>query len=264
MAGQARTNEFLLTTATVMIGPQAKVMELSPALHSLGLAKNVHVSADMGFTELSQGLNAQVVMSVNTKLDTKITAEIYEYTARNLAYGAGLDGSDVAYNDDPKSYTLAATITGSSTTVALSAGAGADFSTGDYLVIQDTVTNNMVHVGKVASVATDTVTLATGYTIPTGSAFGVATTVVYRVKGIGVGVIDTQPTYGAKLVGIMPATGEPVTLIFPKVKVTKGMSVMFDQANFANMPFEFTPYQLVASDPYAADFGAKTWKVFKR
>ena len=264
MAGEAKSTEFLLSTATVMIGLQSKVMELNPTDHSIGLVKNIQVSADLGFTELTQGVNAQVVSSVNTSNNTKISGEVYEFSARNLAYGAGLDGSAASYDPLTSTFALGTAVTVGGATVALATGGGASFAAGDFLVIQDTANTDRLHVGKVQSVATDTITLATGYTMPTTMAFPIATTVIYKVRRIQVGAVSTQPTFGAKLVGIMPEGGAPVTLIFPKIKITKGLSLAFQQDNYANMPFEFTPYSLVASDPYFADFGSqKNWMILK-
>jgi hypothetical protein len=98
MPGESKTTEFLLSQATIMVGPQAKVFELTPALHGIGLVKNVQVTADIGFVELTQGLANQTVSSVNNMINTKISAEVYEYTARNLAYGAGLDASGSGFD----------------------------------------------------------------------------------------------------------------------------------------------------------------------
>jgi hypothetical protein len=264
MAGEAKTAEFLLTTATVMIGPQAKVMELTPAEHSIGLVKNVQANAETGFTELTQGIQAQVVASVNTSNQTRISAEVYEYTARNLAYGAQLDGTDEAWDPITEQYALATAITTGGTSVALTTGSGADFAPNDYIVLQDLNTPDRVHVGKVASVATDTITLASGYAMPSGAAFPIATTAVFKVRSIKVGSVTKQPVYGMKMVGLLPETGQPVTLIFPKVKITKGINLAFQTDNFSNMPFEFTPYALLPSDPFYGDFGSqKTWQLLR-
>lgn len=258
--GTAKTDEFLLSTATVMVGPQSKVFELTPDLHSIGLVKNVQASADVGFTELTQGINAQVVMSVNTKLDTKISFEVYEYTARNLAYGVGLDGSDTKYDPiDSSDLALATAITAGGSSIVLEDAAV--FAVGDYIVLQDINQLDRLHVGKVASKASETITLATGYTMPTTMVFTIATTKVYKINPIGVGLSSSANTFGCKIVGILPSSNKPVTLIFPKIKVTKGLSVSFAEGNFSNMPFEFTPYQLVTDDPYYADFAGDTWKI---
>ena len=263
MAGEAKTSEFLLSTATVMIGPQADVMELYPDKHGVGLVKNVMSQADMTFTELTQGLTNSIVMSVNTKADTKVSFEVYEYTAANLAYAAGLDGSQETDQTTNNPLLLASDYTGNGT-VALAVGDGAKCQAGGYVILQDTTETDRVAVMKIGSIATDTLTIVPAYVSDAMVTFSHLTTQVYVVNAIGMGANGVgQPTFGAKIVGLLPGTGEPVTLIFPKVKVTKGASVSFMNNNFVNMPFEITPYQLLPADPFYGDFGLKTWKIFK-
>ncbi|MGH6957626.1 MAG: hypothetical protein ACREEW_13255 [Caulobacteraceae bacterium] len=265
--GDAKTAEFLLSTATLMIGPQADVMALNPTDHSLGLVKNVTAEYSPTFVELTQGITAQTVMSVNTASQSKISAEVYEYNATNLAYGAGLDGSTVSTPNPLKSYALETAIAGGGVSVALVAGKGADWAIGNYGVLADTTQPDRIHVFKVSGIATDTLTVDAAYAIPTtggDDAWPVATTVIYLVNSIGVGGVVAQPTFGAKIVGVMPDNGEPVTLIFPKVKITKGLSLAFQTKDFSSMPFELQPYALLPTDPFYADFGSKTWKVLRR
>lgn len=266
MAGEARTSEFLLSTATLMVGPCDKVMELTPADHGLGLIKNVQVGTDMSMTELTQGLQNTVVASVTTSVQSRVSAEVYEYSAKNLAYGAGLDASGAsAFAPITTSYALASAISSGGTTVALATGQGADFNVGDFVVLQDTLVPDRLHVGKVLSKSIDTLTLATAYAMPAGTAFAVATTVVYRVQAIKVGALDSNPYFGAKLVGILPNSSEPITVIFPKIRITKGINLAFQSDNWSNMPFEFVPYNLVSADPFYADFGPKkTFAVLRR
>lgn len=266
MAGEARTSEFLISTATLMVGPSSKVMELTPSTHGLGLVKNVQVTTDMSMTELTQGLQNTVVASVTTNMQTRISAEVYEYSAKNLAYGAGLDASgDSAYAPITQQFALNTAISNGGTSVVLTTGGGSTFNVGDFVVLQDTLVTDRIHVGKVASKATDTLTLEAAYAMPTGTTFATATTVVFRVQAVKVGALNSNPTFGVKLVGLMPGTGEPVTLIFPKVRITKGINLAFQADNWANMPFEFAPYNLVSGDPFFADLGAqKTWMLLRR
>lgn len=262
MPGEAKTTQVLLSTATLMIGPSANVMSLDPVTNSVGLVKNLRVQTDMGFTDLTQGVNNQVVMSVQTKLDAKISGEVYEYTAENLAYGAGLDGS--GFTSATQTFTLATDVAGSATTLVMTAGEGVSFPAGAFVLLQDTTAADRTFVGKVGSVATDTITLAAGYSVPAGKTFSHLTTTVYLVNKVGVGAVTNQPTFGVKAVGIIPATGEPITLVFPKVKITKGLDFAFESNNFSNMPFEFTPYVPVSTDPFYADFTNKLYAIFKQ
>lgn len=265
--GDAKTAEFLLSTATVMIGPQASVMALDPVDHSIGLVKNVMAEYNPTFVELTQGITAQTVMSVNTASQSKVSAEVYEFNATNLAYGAGLDGSTMSTPTVLKTYVLETAIAAGGASIVLATGKGADWVPGNYGVLADTTQPDRVHVFKVASVATDTLTIEADYAIPTtggDETWSTTTSVIYFVNAIGVGGQISQPTFGVKIVGVMPDNGEPVTLIFPKVKITKGLSLSFQTKDFSNMPFEFQPYALLPTDPFYADFGSKTWKVLRR
>lgn len=267
MAGEAKTSAFLLSTATVMIGPRASLMALTPALHSIGLVKNVQVTTEPANVTLTQGLQNVEVSSVSTGNPARISAEIYEYTARNLAYGAGLDATGVAYDEPvtPQSSTLATAIAAGGVTVVLTAGGGTPYVVGDFLVMQDTVNNDIVHVGKVASKATDTLTLVAAYTIPTTTVFATATTIIYRVRNMQIGAVNSIAYFGIKIVGILPESGEPITCLFPKCRVSKGIGLAFQSDNYSNIPFEFSPMAVLPADPFYADFGSqKTWAVLKR
>lgn len=260
MAGEAKTTQMLLSTATLMIGPTASVYALNPATHGVGLVKNVQVQTDMGYIDLTQGINNQLVMSVQNKLDTKITAEVYEYTAANLAYAGGLDGSTKTTLST--AYILGTAITTGGTSVVLSAApSGGDVVAGSVIVIQDTANPDRVHVGRVASISTATITLTAATAMPSGTAFPIATTTVMTVNEIQMGPRVSQPTFGCKLVGLLPSTGKPITLIFPKVKIQKGMNVAFETNNFTNLPFELVPYTLTATDPLYADFGSNYYSI---
>lgn len=267
MPGEARTTDFLLSTATLMVGPRDKLMELTPEKHSLGLIKNVQVTTDPQFVTLTQGVEAIEVASVNVANPSRISGEVYEYSARNLAYGSGIDASGVGFDPITTKAALGAPIAAGGDEVTLAAGsaATAGIVAGSWIVIQDTNVPDRVFPVKVASITGDVVTLAAGHELPVDAAFAVATTDVYRVHNIQVGSQAKRPSFGVKLVGLVPETGEPVTLLFPKVRITRGMSLAFQTDNFANMPFEFSPQALVSTDPFYADFGStKLFSVFKR
>lgn len=262
----AMTSQFLLSAGTIMVGPSAKVFELDPATHSVGLVKAVQIQNDPQFVEMTQGIDAQVVFSVNTSNQTRVSADVQELTAKNMAYAAGLDAA-TGYAPLSVETTLSAAITTGGASVALTSATG--IASGDWIVLYETGGSDRLHAAKVASVASNTVTLAAGYTLPTtgpNAAWAVATTSVIKVNNIPLGTTIQRPTFGVKIVGIMPATGEPVTLIFPKVRITKGLAFAFNTDQFTSMPYEFTPYALLPSDPYYADFGSglKTGMLLKK
>lgn len=254
MAGEAKTSKFLLTEATLMIGPMANVFDLTPADHGVGLVKNVRAEVTHGWTELTQGVEQQVVYSVNNSIESMISAEVFEYTARNLAYGAQLDGSAANFAEFNTILTITTQLTSASTTIVLNTGGGASFTAGDFAVIQH-LANDTVAVVKIASISVDTLTIAAGWTMPANTTFTTTGTRVFRVRReIQVGASTENSLFGVKIVGVLPEQKRPVVLIFPKVRITKGMSLAFDSQNFSNMPFEFKPYVLLPTDTHFAKF----------
>lgn len=258
MAGEAKTNAFVLSTATVMIGPMDDVFELTPADNSLGLVKNFQMSAEPTYTELTQGIRNSIVYSVLTSNPVKASMEVYEFNAKNLAYGLGLDGSTLAAQTP---YTLKTAISSGGTSVVANTASSPGFSTGDWIVLQEDGTDK-VHVGKLASAGTfstdqTTFTLTAGTAIPTTMTFAATKTLVMRVHRVNVGSLDAQPFFSAKIVGILPQDNRPITILVPKLRITRGFTMAFTSDNFGNLPFEFTPYDLVASDTLYSEFAGK-------
>jgi len=266
MPGTAQTDEFILSTGTIMVGPSDKLMELTPSDHSIGLVKNVNVSTDPQFVELTQGIDEQVVASKNNRNQARISAEVYEFTAKNLAYANGLNATGTDYDVNETVMGLDSDIDGvaEATTIDLKTGEGTNLVAGDFFVLQEGSNSDKVHVGKVESVTTDTVTLATGYTIPAGVTFDADLTRIYKTHQIALGGAREEVTFGVKIVGVMSATGEPITMLFPKVKVTAGLGLQLTNSDFTNMPFEFMPYTLLPGDAYYADFKGQQGKMLKR
>ena len=254
--GIAKTSKFMLSTATVMVGPVADLHKLNSIEHSIGLVKNFQMTADPQYIELTQGISNDVVMSVKYAEGIKAAMEVYEFSLRNIAYAAGLDGSGVEYDAISDIHPLSATAT--TTTVKVADDLSSDLSAGDYIFIQKG-TEDVVHIAKVTTVVfatgETTVTLATGYEIPATLTFGVGDR-MGKVKRIDIGGRTTQPEVAVKVVGLLPKDGSPFTIMFPKVKITKGLAAAFQSDNFSNMPFEFTPYAGIPGDPFYSDYGA--------
>ena len=78
---------------------------------------------------------------------------------------------------------------------------------------------------------------------------------VHKANIIPVGSAEAQPTMAAKVVGILPEDQKPITIIFPKIRITNGFNVAFQTDQYGNMPYEFTPFEQVASDPLYAEYG---------
>lgn len=243
MAGEAKTNKFMLGTATVMLGPVADLHKLNPTEHSVGLVKNFRIQGTPGYTDLTQGVKNSKVFSVMTSNGITASMEVYEYTAKNLTYALGQEGYSLTGVAAQTTVTTAATETGNSLTVQAIVG----FANGDYISID--LGNDNVIVRKLnAAPATTTLTFSQplGVAVPVGA-------VVRKVASIDIGSKNDQPFLAAKVVGVL-ADGTKVTLLCPKIRVTNGFSVGFTTDNFDNMPYEFGFYDLVPTDPLYTDF----------
>jgi hypothetical protein len=268
MAGSAKTKNFLLSTATVMVGPAADLHKLNRDEHSLGLVKNFNMTADPTYVELTQGLKNSVVMSVKNGDGLKCAMEIYEYTVRNLGYAAGLDASGVAFDQSNEIWLATAAYASAGKTIEVGTDITGEgkLAAGDYVFLQNGL-DDKVHIAKVATAvfatAKTTITFAAGYEPATTMTFPIGTR-IGKVKRIDVGAVDVQPEFAAKIVGLLPKDNAPFTILLPKIKITKGLGVAFQTDNFGNLPFEFTPYSGVETDPLYAEYGTAAAILFAR
>lgn len=254
---QSITDQFNIGVATVMVGKPEDVLTLTPEANSIGLIKNFSLTSETNEVTLTQGLRNTIVDSQVTSVTTQATFEVYEYTASNLAYAAGLDGAKFSMRGE---YKLGAAITGgsSATSVILKDVPSTQvLPAGTVLAIQcsNEKMYDKVYLAKIASSeATDgdlTITLESA--IPAGWDFAEGDK-VFVVNPIPVGGDEAQPYFGIKIVGVLPNGNEPFTLIFPKAKITSGLTINFTTDNYSSMPFEVTPYDLTSSDAMFDEF----------
>lgn len=258
---QSITNQFNIGVSTVMIGPMKDVKNLTPEEHSIGLIKNFSLTSEVNEVTLTQGLRNTQVDSQVTGVTTRLSMEVYEYTAKNLAYAAQLSGENFTLAGN---YAIKTAITGgvSATTVLLKnvpSASQSDLAAGDTIALQVTGEKDYdkVYLATVASASWEsdsqeddtigTLTITLTSAIPSGWNFAVDDRVFF-VNMIPVGSDEPQPYYGVKIVGILPNGNEPVTIICPKAKVSAGFNIGFTTDNYGNMPFEFTPYDLTKQD----------------
>jgi hypothetical protein len=245
MAGEAITNNFVLNTATVMIGAQTDFFNLNPAAHSIGLVKNFKITATPQYTTLTQGVKNTIVDSQLTNNEIKATMEVYEYSAKNLKYALGLDGTTLTTTGATSA--LKTSITAAATAALIVGDVSTTFGVGDWIEIQE---NDNVHLAKLSAVAyssPDTTLTFTGYAIPTGVTFTSAAK-IRKVAVIPVGSKTNQPYLSAKVVSGDLQDNAPIVLAIPKLRITRGFDIDFKTDAYSNMPFEFTPYDLTSSD----------------
>lgn len=244
-AGLAKTNYFLLSTATVMIGAMDELHDLNPTEHGIGLVKNFTMSSEPAYTELQQGVKGSVVFSVMTANPVKATMEVFEYTGKNLSYALGLDGA--ALEDTLGASTVGTAVPASPGQNTLLVVSGSTFSAGDTIMIQKDAVDDFV-IRKIVSISTNTLTLDAD--LP---AIGVGAK-VKQVNVIDIGSKVDQPFFSAKIAGTL-ANGEAAVIEIPKLRITKGFNMAFTSDNYGNLPYEFTVYDLVSTDTSYAEFG---------
>lgn len=242
MAGEAKTTALMLGTATVMLGDPVDLFDFAPSTHSIGLVKNFNLTVDQSYTELTQGVQNQVVFSVKTGNKVMATMEAYEYTGKNLTYALGMEGFSAAAE------VTASTTVVSATTTALTVVSGAGIVAGDYIKIQ-TGTNDQVFVRKVVSNIADVITVAALPSVPAAG----ATVAKMNVIPLSPASSCNDTFVAAKIVGTLADCSE-VVILLPKVKVTKGFNLAFNSNDFQNMPLELTVYDLLESDEHYTAF----------
>lgn len=254
MSGTAKTTNFMLSTATVMLGPVADFHLLNPADHSIGLVKNFTMTAEPAYTELTQGVKGDIVFSVQTANPVRCTMEAYEYTSKNIAYALGLQSAATMV---PK--TVVTTVNGAISLASplvdeLVVTSATGITVGSYIMIEKDGIDNFL-IRKVTAVSSNTLELDAGLpAIPNG-------VTVRVVNAIDVGSQDDQPFYAAKVSGKL-ADGKKITIEIAKLRIQRGFNLAFAQDNFANMPFEFSIYQLVATDALYAKFGSVPARIY--
>lgn len=257
MAGLAKTQAFMLGTATVMVGPQSALFDLNETAHSIGLVKNFALTAEPSYTDLTQGVKNTIVFSVLTGNPVRASMEAYEFTAKNLAYGLGIDGSAMASFSTET--TVSTGITGNDGTpvVSVVVADAAAISVGQYIILRNLSSDDRVTVRKVTGKTGNTLTVDPGFkaglNFPVGSR-------VSAVNVVGVGSKAEQPFLSAKIVGVV-ADGTPMVILIPKIRVQRGFNLNFSTENYGNMPFEFTVYDLVATDPFYTEFNGDSARI---
>ncbi len=83
----------MLSSATLMIAPAftTDVFSLTPALHSVGMVREVAISVDSSLLELKNGIAQATVDARRTGVSSTISGTVFEMTAKNLMISAALD-----------------------------------------------------------------------------------------------------------------------------------------------------------------------------
>jgi len=260
MAGEARSIDFLVGTATIMLGLPADLRDFRPETHSIGLVKNVKLMAEATYIELTQGIRNSVVHSVKTGEPVRASAEVYEFNAANWSYALGFSGYNVgipALNAGTATITTVEALVPSGGILAPADLTGYDnftlstvtnFAVGDYVLIQVGY-NDVVVPRRITTIAGSVITVDA----PIKNVAFPAGVTVNKCLVVPVGRKSDQPFLAAKIVGSM-ADGREIAIEIPKLRVTKGFDITFQTSDYANMPFEFTVYDQIPADVQYARF----------
>lgn len=256
MAAEHKTNAFLIGEATLMMAPftdATNVFELVPATHSVGLIKNLQLSQEQDYVELRKGIQQLLVDNKKSNVRASLSCEVYEYTAQNILRSMSLATAPVAI----KRGRLTANATGAQATISVASdpltdGTGAISATGDIpngatVLIQRNNDEGYTFVARVTAATTGTGPYIVTVAIPTGISF-TTNDRVWIINELPVAPTSDQDFFKVKVSGKLANDARPVSLVFPKVRVTKGFQMAFDETNYGSMPWEFMPFLLSTAE----------------
>jgi len=254
---------FSLSSATIMMGKAFvdDVFALRPDKDSIGMVSEVAVPVDSSLTSLLNGVSQSEVDAKRTGVSTTITANVYEMTAQNFMRAQAMSGAPtVSVKRGKLTADLAANAV--SMTIASDPIPGeassaitqiTDIPSGSTLLIQRPGgENDYVFPTKSSGAATATapnftVPIADDYQIPDGMTFPAGSS-VWVVSPVGVGNIDSDDLFCVKISGVLTQFNRPVVYVAPKVRVTKGFQLSFNETQYTSMPWELKPLLMSATE----------------
>ena len=249
--GVAQTDKFLLGSASVMVGPLGSLATLTED-NSLGLVKDITLEFNPTFTDLQQGIQNNIVYSVRTGQETRLTGTSYEFTDKNVAYAAGINGDEVEVITGSPYVVSAAAAGTSSGTTTLTVNVPTTPVTlvqNDWVVVHGKDFSTITQVVDVTDIATGALTLSGEF-----HALVTADSKVMKVNLLELGRNTPVQYVCAKIVGELP-NGDAVVMEVPKCQFTSGLSLAFTTQDFSNMALELRPTALVKSDGDYANYG---------
>lgn len=271
-------NAFMLSSATVMMAPAfgasgvSSVYDLTPALHSIGMVREVAVPVESSLIELKNGVAQATVDSKRTNVSAMISFTMFEFTAANAQRALGLAAATApvikrgvltaALAGDAVTLTMTSDpVPGESTSALTVAG---DVPSGSTILIQRADGTDYVFPTKTSGVAVVTggsfaVPIAGDYKVATAMSFPIGSK-VWVIPAVKVAHTEYDDLFAVKIVGTLSNYNRPVVLVAPKVKVSKGFNLTFNETDYGGMPFELKPMLLSATEATGrlSDIGTKS------
>jgi hypothetical protein len=261
---EAKSKNFMLSSATVMIGEREKLMELNPSEHSIGLVKNFNVNNDRSSTDLTAGVTNDLVFTMTTGSETRASMEMYEYTAKNMAYALGLSGFDISeVTGDPFIVNAIGTNNSDKThdLVVTEGSTPQPLADGDMISIRFPDDDNII-LAKATDTSGVSSTGALTVQVDIGAVIIPAGSVIQRVSVLELGTTEEQTELAAKVTGQL-ADGTWITLLNPRIKVSSGFAAAFSSENYGNMAFEWKNLKVLPGEPFYADYKGMAGKLLK-
>jgi hypothetical protein len=254
---EVQKSAFALSSATLMIGRAFidDVFSLQPDKHSVGMVSEVNVSLDSSINSLLNGVAQAEVDAKRTGVSASITGNVFEMTAQNFMRSHAMSGSavpvkrgrlTVAVASGATSLTIASDpIPGEATSAIAALG---DIPAGSTILIQ----RGNGETDYVFPTVTSAAATGTGpYVLPLDAAHGVPADMtfpvgarVWVVQPIGVGDIDADDLFCAKIVGTLSNFDRPMVFVAPKIRMVKGFGLSFNETQYSSMAWEMKPLLL--------------------
>lgn len=241
--GSPVTREFNIGTAEFRVGPLTAAGRLTQG-NSVGLVDSGTLSVEQTSVDLEGGFPQQIVDTSVVKQAATATAVLREYSRRNLKLMLGEGVETTAPSTTASLVTTDIAALGA--TFDVSAGEGANFADGDVVVIYVDNRPETVTIGRVDSIATDTVTLENG--IPEAIAGTTETVNVYVVNPIAIGGITKTNYFSMSMLQADTGTGKPKGFEFWKTALGGSMTYTTNATDYASNDLELKILQPAADE----------------
>jgi len=241
--GSARTTKFSIGTAELRVGPLTLANQLTDE-HSVGLIDSVSLNVEQEAAELEGGFPRKLVDTAIIRQSASITASLREYSRRNIRLMLGEGVGGVAPADFAT--TLASTETAGSVVITVASGKGASFTAGDILTIYPTGAPERVSVCRVASIATDDLTLDSGTPLLFDYSIGAP---IFLSRQVPVGAVSQTNYFSVMMIQKENSTGRPLVWSFWKGALATGLTLETNAEDFAS-----TELQINLLEPAAVEF----------
>lgn len=239
--GSPVTNKFQIGTAELRVGPMTSAMKLLQT-HSVGLVDSCSVTIGQESVDLEGGFPKQLMDSAVVRQTAEVSTVLREYSRRNLKIAIG-DGVTTAVADVATTVGTAA----SAAATSLILVSGTNISGSDLVVAYKLGAPENVQILRVASVATNTLTLDTATPLLFDLAVGDP---VFVAKQVAIGAVSQTNYMAAAIVQKENSSGRPLVWNFWKASISGNLEYATNASDFAS-----TTMTLKCLQPAAAEYG---------